>query len=114
MRRTILCVALTASAFLGATHAALAEDGQMRVNLAGVDLASSDGAKAALGRIRYQAATFCEAGTGVVSLARSALVTECQSAMEGKAVDQLNAPVVSALYGRTPAQMARMMTLAKQ
>jgi UrcA family protein len=94
---------MAASALLAAAAPALAEDGQMRVRLAGLDLASAAGARDALSRIRYSVSGFCEANAGRQSLARSAEVDACTARMTRKAVDQLGAPRVTALLGGTPA-----------
>ena len=77
MTRTILCAALAASAFLGATTAAHAEDGQIRVRIADLNLASSGGAEDALQRIHYRAEVFCEANGGRLTLQRSAAADRC-------------------------------------
>ena len=101
MKRALLCAALAASAFFGAMTAQ-AEDGQMRVNLAGVNLATEDGAKVALARIRQGVSAFCEAAPGPQSLSRLAEVDKCQAAMVRKSVEQLNAPLVTAMFESRP------------
>jgi|GEM_PF-1452791 len=97
MKRAILCAALAASALMGAMTAARAEDGQMRVKLGDLNLATADGAKAALARINYGAGTFCDSAAGRQSLERTGAVARCVSDMTAKSVAQLNAPLVTAL-----------------
>lgn len=97
MKRAILCAALAASAFMGAMTAAQAEDGQMRVKLGDVNLATADGAKVALARIQSQAANFCEVSSGREPLDRVAAANHCVTIMTRKSVAQLNAPLVTAL-----------------
>lgn len=104
-------VALAASAFLGSIGVAQAEDAQMRVALAGVNLASDTGAKTALTRIEFSAANFCEQSSGRESLERQAVKDHCVAEMTRKSVKQLNAPMVTALLGggasvEKPAQVA--------
>ena len=103
MKRTILCAALGASVAMGAMTAAQAEDGQMRVNLAGLNLDSMDGAQLALSRIRYSADAFCDDVAGRQSLEHQAAVQHCVAQMTQKSVDALHAPTVTALLqGRSP------------
>jgi len=109
--RKIVFAALAASAFLGAVNAAQAEEGQMRVKLADVNVASQAGAKTALARIRFSAAAFCEQNSGRESLEREQVKARCVARMTGKSVKQLNAPMVTALLddrsnGEKPAQVA--------
>ena len=100
--------ALAASTFLGVFSAAHAEDGQMRVNLAGVNTTTEAGAKTALARIRFSAANFCEQTGGRAPLERVSAEDRCAAAMTRKSVQQLNAPMVSALLdgGSKPSQLA--------
>jgi UrcA family protein len=97
MKRAIVCAALAASAFMGAMTAAQAEDGQMRVRLGGLNLATADGAKMALTRIQLQADNFCEVSSGRQTLERVAVENRCVASMTRKSVAQLNAPLVTAL-----------------
>jgi UrcA family protein len=112
MKRTFLCAALAASALAGATTAARAEDGEMRVNLARLDLAQPGDASAALGRIRATAARFCEVADGRTTFDRVMLSTQCEKALTRKAVEQLNAPQVTALYTGRPVIQVADTTLA--
>ncbi|CAN7641821.1 UrcA family protein [Phenylobacterium sp. LjRoot225] len=97
--KKIMVAAVTASAFLCAVTAAQAEDGQMRVKLAGLDVATDAGAKAALTRIQFSAETFCEQTSGRESLERIYVKDRCVAEMTRKGVKQLNAPMVTALVG---------------
>src|ERR1700740_2184528 len=94
--KKIMFAALTASAFLCAISAAQAEDAQMRVKLADVNVATDAGAKTALTRIEYSAANFCEQSFGRESLERQAVKNHCVAEMTRKSVRQLNAPMVTA------------------
>ncbi|CAN7641877.1 UrcA family protein [Phenylobacterium sp. LjRoot225] len=116
MRRAILCAALAAAASVGAMTAAQAEDGQMRVKLNDLNLATADGAKAALLRIQSQAGAFCEVSSGRQPLERVAVENRCVTTMMHKSVAQLNAPLVTALLGaRSPnAQPATTVALAQK
>lgn len=100
--------ALAASAFLAAFTAAQAEEGQMRVKLAGIDMTTEAGAKTALARIQFSAADFCEQTAGRAPLERVSAQDHCAAAMTRKSVQQLNAPMVSALLngGAKPSQFA--------
>jgi UrcA family protein len=100
MNRAFLCFVLSASVLAGAAAAAQAEDSQMRVRLAGLDLYTADGAKAALGRIRFAAGAFCDEAAGRQGLERETLVNRCTAEMTRKAVGQLGAPLVTALLDR--------------
>ena len=98
MKRTLSCAVLGASLCMGAMAAAHAEDDQMRVKLAGVNLATRSGAQDALDRIHHSAARFCEADGGRVTLERAAAVDHCLAEMTHRSVLQLHAPLVTALY----------------
>lgn len=106
--KKIIFAALAASAFLGAFNAAQAEEGQMRVKLADINMSTEAGAKAALARIEFSAANFCEQTSGRESLERMYVKSRCVTAMTRKGVKQLNAPMVSALLdgGAKPSQLA--------
>lgn len=97
MKRSMLCALLGATVFMGATTAARAEDGQMRVKLADLNLTTPAGARIALARIRWSAGLFCESSPGMKALERSAPIDRCVNTMTRKGVDQLNAPMVTAL-----------------
>lgn len=116
MKRAILGAALAASTFMGAMTAAHAEDGQMRVKLGDLNLATADGAKIALARIQAQAGSFCEVPAGREPLERVAVVNRCVTNMTSKSVAQLNAPLVTALLdGRSlQAEPAKTVALAEK
>ena len=109
MTRTMLCAAFAASAFLGATTtAAHAEDGEIRVRLGDLDLASSDGAEDALERIENKVEVFCEAGGGRLTLQRVQASERCVADLTRRSVRQLDAPMVTALYEySTPVLLAQ-------
>jgi UrcA family protein len=109
--KKIMFATLAASAFLCAVSSAQADDAQMRVKLAGLDVASDVGAKAALARIQFSAANFCDETSGRVSLERFAVRKRCVVEMTRRSVKQLNAPTVTALLDdrglvEKPAQVA--------
>jgi UrcA family protein len=108
--KKIMFAALTASAFLCAMNAAQAEDGQMRVKMADLNVATAAGAKVALARIDFSAANFCEQTSGRESLERLYVKKRCVTEMTRKSVNQLNAPMVTALLdqrtGEKPSQLA--------
>jgi UrcA family protein len=97
----IICVMLAASAVFGAVATAQAEDGQMRVKLADVNMSSEAGAKAALARISWSAESFCEATSGRQSLERMSVMKRCIADMTRRGVEKLNAPAVTALMQET-------------
>jgi UrcA family protein len=103
MNRKMLTAALGAAVLVGFTTVVRAETGQMRVDLAGVDLGTVDGAKAALSRITSSADAFCDDVPGRQTLDHEAAVHACVTQMTRKSVDALHAPTVTALLdGRTP------------
>jgi UrcA family protein len=106
--KKIIFAALAASAFLGAFSAVQAEDAQMRVKLADLNMSTEADAKAALARIEYSAGDFCEQTSGREPLDRMYVKTRCVAAMTRKSVKQLNAPMVTALLdgGAKPSQLA--------
>jgi UrcA family protein len=93
--KKIICAALTASTLLCA--AAHAEDAQMRVKLADINMATAAGARTALARIQFSAANFCEQSAGRETLERATVTDRCVAQMTLKSVRQLNAPMVTAL-----------------
>jgi UrcA family protein len=109
MTRTMLCAAFAASVFLGATAAAAhAEDGEIRVRVGDLDLASSDGAEDALERIENKVEVFCEAGAGRLTLQRVQASDRCVADLTRRSVRQLDAPMVTALYEySTPVLLAQ-------
>jgi len=99
MTRTMLCAAFAASVFLGATTTvAHAEDGEIRVRVGDLDLASSEGAEGALERIENKAEVFCEATGGRMTLQRVQAADRCVADLTRRSVRQLDAPMVTALY----------------
>lgn len=106
--KKIISAAFAASAFLGACNAAQAEEAQMRVKLADLNISTEAGAKTALARIQFSAADFCEQTSGREPLERMSVKSRCVAAMTRKSVNQLNAPMVSALLdgGARPSQLA--------
>jgi UrcA family protein len=113
MKRAILCAALGATLAASAATAAGAEDGQMRVALGDLNMATPEGAHVALARIEFSAADFCDANSGRQSLERSRYVDRCVADMTRKSVSQLHAPLVTALLdGQAP--QARSVTLAQK
>jgi UrcA family protein len=95
--KQFMCAALAASAFLCTVAAAQAEDAQMRVKLADLNMATEAGAKTALARIEFSAANFCEKGMGRETLDRASVTDRCVAEMTTKSVRQLHAPLVTAL-----------------
>ena len=109
----ILCAALAASAVFGAATASQAEEARMRVRMGDINLATQTGAQTALARIRYSAASFCEAEGGRQPLERAVVVDRCVAEMTRKGVERLNAPLVTALLnGAAPAKPATQVALA--
>lgn len=102
MNRTMLCAALGAAAMMAATTAARAEDGQMRVDLAGLNLDSVAGAQTALVRIQTGASTFCDGDVGRQTLEQRAAAKQCAAQMTQNGVKTLNAPIVTALAEGRP------------
>jgi len=112
MTRAVLCAALGASVAMAGAAAAWAEDGQMRVKLADLNLTTPAGAQTALARIRWNAGLFCDAGPGMKSLERRAPIDRCVTDMTRKSVSQLNAPLVTALLDTGAARPAPATTVA--
>lgn len=105
MKRAILGAAFGALVMTAATGA-WSEDGQMRVALGDLNLATSDGARVALARIQFGADEFCDANAGRQPLERTARVQRCVADMTRKSVQQLHAPLVTALIEGRAAQPA--------
>lgn len=114
MKRALLCAVLAASALAGAISAAQAEDGQMRVKLGDLDLATTDGAKVALARIQTGAAVFCDVEAGRQTLERAAVENRCVAEMTRKSVQALNAPRVAALLSGKPDGARSVLALAQK
>jgi UrcA family protein len=126
MTRKLFAVA-SACAFFGAAFAgspsfAQDEQGQvqyfahgelahMKVPTGGLDLQSDDGARSALGRIKYAASVFCEDTEGKMDIGRKLEAQKCKDRMTYMAVSKLDAPLVTARYyqtgGKPPILLAR-------
>lgn len=113
MKRAILCAAFGASVITGAATAAWSEDGQMRVALGDLNMATPEGAQVALARIEFSAGGFCDAGAGRQTLKRTALVERCVAEMTRKSVAQLHAPLVTALL-ESRAPQSKAVALAQK
>jgi UrcA family protein len=112
--KKFMVAALTASAFLCAMSAAQAEEGQMHVKLADLNLATDAGAKSALARIQVSAANFCEVTEGRETLERMYVKKHCVADMTRKGVKKLNAPMVTALLdGRTAGEKPARIAMAR-
>ncbi|MDB5445341.1 MAG: hypothetical protein JWQ97_658 [Phenylobacterium sp.] len=98
MNRAALCALLSAPLLLATAATVRAEDGNMQVRVSDVNTQTPAGAALALSRIRAASDKFCQANDGRQPLGVMAEVDKCVAAMNRKAVDQLNAPRVSALY----------------
>jgi UrcA family protein len=86
------------------------EHAQMIVGTGGLDLQSDDGARSALGRIKYAATVFCDDTEGKMDIGRKLEARICKDRMAYLAVRKLDAPLVTARYyetgGKPPAQLA--------
>jgi UrcA family protein len=86
------------------------EYAQMIVGTGGLDLQSDEGARSALGRIRYAATVFCDDTEGRMALGRKLEARICKDRMAYLAVRDLDAPLVTARYyetgGKPPAHLA--------
>lgn len=102
--KKIMFAAFTASVFFCAMNVQ-AEESQMRVKLADLNVATDAGARVALARIQFSAANFCEQTSGRDSIERIYVKNRCVAEMTRKSVRQLNAPVVTALAEK-PTQVA--------
>jgi UrcA family protein len=76
-------------------------------------VATAEGARTALARIRFGAANFCDASSGRQSLERAAAVDHCVAEMTRKGVDGLHAPLVTALLEGRPAREQTQVALAR-
>jgi UrcA family protein len=121
-----LFAAASACAFLGAAFAgtpSFAQDdggqtqsfshgeyAQMIVGTHGLDLQSNEGARNALGRIKYAATVFCENIEGNMDIGRKLEARTCKDRMTYLAVRELDAPLVTARYyetgGKPPVRLA--------
>jgi UrcA family protein len=109
----IICAAATAFALLGAAGAVQAQETQMRVKVSDLNVATAEGAKIAFARIRFSAASFCDADAGRQSLQRSTAVQRCVAEMTRKGVDGLHAPLVTALLEGRPAHEQTQVASAR-
>ena len=113
MKRAMLGAALSAAFVMSAMTAARAEDGQMRVQLAGLNLDTVAGAQSALTRIHASAGVFCDDVQGRQSLERQAAVQQCVDRMTRKSVEALHAPTVTALLEHRPVTEAPVSVAQK-
>lgn len=95
-------IAIASAVLLLTPGLAKAAEESMVVRLGDLNVATESGAQSALRRIRDAADRFC-GGHGVRSMQVDAAAATCRAEMVGKAVAQLDAPVVTALYGHDPA-----------
>ena len=103
MDRKLLLAAVAATTFLGAASVSTGAFGadeiaQMKVALAGVDTRSGPGADQALRRIQRTAEQFCGYSLEERQIGRRMKAKACAQQMTYKAVHQLDAPMVTALY----------------
>ncbi|HVK41069.1 MAG TPA: UrcA family protein [Phenylobacterium sp.] len=105
MHRLIVSAAVLVALIGTAAHA---EEGTMRVQVGDLNLQHQDGAKVALQRIKSAAAAFCN-GEVTSPLEYAQSVRSCRKTMTHKAVGQLGAPLVTALYApaASTTQLAR-------
>jgi UrcA family protein len=103
MHRLIVSAAVLVALMATAAHA---EEETMRVRVGDLNLQHQDGAKVALRRIKSAATSFC-GGEVNTPLELSRSFRSCRQAMTGKAVEQLDAPLVTALYA--PATSTRQL-----
>jgi UrcA family protein len=86
------------------------EYAQMIVGTGGLDLQSDEGARSALGRIKYAATVFCDDTEGKMDIGRKLEARICKDRMTYLAVSQLDAPLVTARYyetgGKPPVHLA--------
>lgn len=111
--KKFIYAAVAASAFLCAVQAAQAEEAQMRVKLADVNLATQAGAQTALARIQFSVADFCEKSMGRETLERAAVTDRCVAEMTAKSVRQLNAPLVTALLKGPATEQRPQLAMAR-
>lgn len=99
-------VVITSAVLLLAPGLARAAEDSMVVRLGDLNVATEPGAQSALRRIRDAADNFC-GGQGVRSIQLQTAAAVCRAEMTDKAVAQLHAPVVTALYRGGPVRLAR-------
>ena len=114
MKRAVMTAVLTMSVVMGAAAAARAEDGQMRLRVAGLNLQSAEGAQVAANRIRRQVEAFCQANEGPRSLEVTAEVNRCVAEMSRKTLAQLNAPLVTARFENRAAPPEKAIAVAER
>ena len=103
MERYMMCAVMSVFALMAPVATVQAEEAQMRVQVADLNTHTAGGAEVAMNRIRLRVAVFCQANEGNRSLAVKAEVNRCVREMGRKAVTQLDAPLVTALYEGRPA-----------
>jgi len=87
---------------LASSPIALAQDDAMTVRVSDLNLNSSAGARKALARARIAADRFCGGAPDIRQLERARLTNSCRTTMTARAVQAMNAPLVTAaLHGRT-------------
>ena len=90
--------------------AARAEEGTMRVRIGDLNVREEAGAQVALRRIKAASSDFCGEGQVYRSIEGANNIRKCKLAMTDKAVAQLDAPMVTALYTpatSSPTELAR-------
>ena len=90
--------------------AARAEEGTMRVRLGDLNIREEAGAQVALRRIKAASSDFCGEGQVYRSVEGTTNIRKCRKTMTDKAVAQLGAPLVTALYTpatSSPTELAR-------
>jgi UrcA family protein len=79
---------------------ALAQEESMTVRVSDLNLDSAAGARMALARAGLAADRFCGGEADIRQMQRAGLAEACRTTMVGRAVRAMNAPRVTALYGR--------------
>jgi UrcA family protein len=98
MNRITLAVAVIGA--LAAAGLAQAQTDTMTVRVGDLNLASSRGAAVALQRINMAARAFC-GDASPLDFTGTAASAKCRRDLMGKAVDKMDAPLVTALYEKT-------------
>ena len=102
MTKTTLITSILAVALLGVAHPSFAADDgdSFKVSMAGIDLQSAAGAKIMLIRIRTASEQACGSAPYIRDLSGVSNWKACVADTVGRAVKQLNAPMVTvALQG---------------
>lgn len=93
---------LACACLLGGAGTARAEDGSMTVKVADLNLKTTAGASAALGRIGAAAKRFC-GDADIRDLTGRAEARRCRRMMMGRAVAQVATPMLTELYANRSA-----------